>query len=474
MYNVAYEILVILLPLVTSPYLSRILGVDGIGTYSYTYNITSFFVLVAMLGVKNYGNRCIAAVRDRDALNATFWEIYSLQLVVSFTVSALYVLYALLLAESTLLAIIWVPYMLSAMLDINWLFFGLERFKITVTRNFIVKLLTFVLIFVLVRNSDDLPKYIALSSIGFFASQAVLWPFLRGTITWSRPSRDAVIRHLKPMLVLFIPVIAISLYTTLDKVFLGILSNMEQVGYFENASKVPNVAITLVTALGTVMLPRMSNLFARGENDKAREYLSKSMWFAVMLSCALAFGIAAATPEFVPLFFGEEFLPAVLTMQLLAFNQPFKAWANVVRTQYLLPLKKDVVYVESVIAGAIVNILLVLLLIPSYGASGSAVATTFAEAVVCIWQTMRVRRELPIRRWLQEGLPYLFFGCIMCGCVRAIAWFVPSTTGGLLIEIAGGALVFSALCLVFLVTTHDENLSFLVSAVKRVVKRGAR
>lgn len=145
-YNVAYQVLALVIPLVTAPYLSRVLGSDGLGAYSYTYSVAQYFVLFAMLGVNNYGNRSIAVARDDpNKLRRVFWGIWLLQFALSLVFLGLYVLYSVCFSDSAVLALVWIPYVLSAGLDVNWLFFGLEKFKLTVTRNFIVKLVTFLL-----------------------------------------------------------------------------------------------------------------------------------------------------------------------------------------------------------------------------------------------------------------------------------------------------------------------------------------
>ena len=184
LYNIAYQVLTLILPLITTPYVSRVLGTDGVGTFSYTFSVAYYFVLFAMFGVNNYGNRSVAMARDDKAeLSRTFWGIWTVQAVMCLLCTGIYLVYALFVADDQLLAIVWVPYVLTGALDINWFFFGLEKFRITVLRNFVIKLSTFVLTFAVVRGEWALFNYLLLMSLSYFVSVAVLWPFVRQEVS---------------------------------------------------------------------------------------------------------------------------------------------------------------------------------------------------------------------------------------------------------------------------------------------------
>lgn len=463
-YNVVYQVLALILPLITAPYLSRVLGATQLGIYSYTFSVAYYFVLFAMLGVNNYGNRSIARSRDNRAeLSRTFWAIYAFQAILTLLAVAMYVVYALLLAENALIALLWIPYVLSAGLDINWFFFGLEEFKVTVTRNFVVKLLTFCLTLLLVRGEHALVIYCALLSISYLVSVAVLWPFVKRRVDFIRPTLREIASHLLPNLTLFVPVIAVSLYTVLDKVMLGQMSTYEQTGYFENALKVAGMPFTLITALGTVMLPRASHLLACGDRESVGRYLGSSMWAVMMLSFAFAFGLAGVAPVFSPVFFGAGFEACSDLICVIVIEMPFMAWANVLRTQYLIPAGRDRDYVASVIVGAAVNIAVNLLLIPSMGAMGAAWATAAAEAAVCLAQVWSVRGELPQLKWLHECIPFLVIGLAAFVSVRAIGAALATSILTLVIQIGIGIVVYTLLCWIWLaVVTHSKYYESIV------------
>ena len=270
-YNLIYQILLIILPLITTPYISRVLGSEGVGTYTYTYTVANYFMLAAMLGVKNYGNRSVAAVRDdKKALSKTFWEIYGLQFLCSVAALGIYLLYVLFFErEYQMIALIQGIYVFSGLLDVSWLFFGTERFRTTVMRNIAIRLINLVCVFVFVRTRADLWKYTLIMTLGTACSQGYLWFYVKKIAGWYLPRIKDLKKHLIPELVLFIPIIAVSLYTMMDKVMLGQISTMTQVGYYEGAGRILNIPMGVITALGTVMLPRMSNLAAKGKREKA-------------------------------------------------------------------------------------------------------------------------------------------------------------------------------------------------------------
>lgn len=458
LYNVAYQILLILLPLITTPYISRVLGADRIGIYTYTYTVVNYFVLIAMLGVKNYGNRSIASVReDPDRLSQTFWEIYGLQFLCSALAFVGYFFFVFSFeAENILIFVIQSIYIFSGMTDISWLFFGLEQFKVTVLRNIAMKLLTLACIFLFVRSPGDLWIYTLILSIGTFLSQSYLWLYLRRHVKWHRPRFSKVFSHLRPELILFIPVIAVSLYKMMDKIMLKELATYTQVGYYESAEKIINIPTGIITALGTVMLPRMSHLAAKAQVNESKRYIYNSMLFAVFLAAGMMFGIAGIAEDFVPLFLGDDYTACIGLLQALCPTVLFISWANVIRTQYLIPNHHDRSYIISVLLGALVNLVLNALLIPRLAAMGAVIGTVCAEAVVCISQTFMVRRELEISRYLKATLPFPLLGGAMFVLIRLVRnWFSsPAVTA--VIQVVIGICFYTAASAVYLAFSHRE------------------
>ncbi len=414
-YNIIYQILVLILPLVTVPYVSRILGADGVGIYSYTYSIAYYFMIIAMLGLNNYGNRTIAKVRDdKEKLSKEFCSIYALQLIISIIMIICYLLYVVIFNNQyKLIAFIQIMYVISSMFDINWFFFGIEKFKLTITRNTIIKILSLIFIFIFVKTPDDVWKYTAILAGSTLFSNIILFSFLHKYVRFVKVGRRDIFKHFKPNLVMFLPVIAVSIYKIMDKIMLGILSTVTEVGYYENAEKITQVPIAIITALGTVMLPRVSNMLSNNKEEEVKKIIGKTMPFILFLAFPMVFGICAVSKDFSLIFFGNEFEKCGLLIQLLSITIIFLSWGNVIRTQYLIPKEKDKEYVISAFLGAIVNFIMNYIFIPKYTSIGACIGTIAAEFIVMCYQSWVVRKELPLKEYMLNSLGFFIKAIIM-------------------------------------------------------------
>ena len=417
--NSIYQIIAILIPLVTTPYLSRSLGANGIGEYSYSFAIANYFVLFIMLGLNNYGSRSIARARDeKENCDKIFWEIYEMQLFIGLIVFLIYILFYVFIFNSIIVMIL-IGYVLSAILDVNWFFIGKEEFKIIVIRNILVKILTVISIFVFINNDEDVVIYATIMSISLLISNLILWPYIIKNVKIHKVVVKNVLKHIKPNLVLFIPVISVSIYKYMDKIMLGSMSSTVEVGYYENSEKIIQIPMAFIVALSNVMLPKMSNL-AQKKDGQYGIYIYKSILFSIMLVVPMTMGIMAVANEFVPLFFGKEFDKCILLFKILLPSCLFIAFANVLRTQFLIPQNREKTYIISVILGAIINMVLNAILIPYLASVGAAIATLAAECIVCIVQAVSVRRELPIVKYCIDIMPFIIGGIIMYVLVEMI------------------------------------------------------
>lgn len=457
-YTLTYNILNILIPFVTTPYIARVLGAENLGIYSYSYSTAYLFVIFAMLGLNNYGNRTIAAIYDdKKKLSQTFWDIYYMQLGLSLLVTAAYVIYISFFCEHKLIAALLIFYVLSAAFDITWFFFGIEYFKFTVIRNMVIKVLNLVLILIFVKDSDDLWIYTLIMALGFLASQLFLWTAIRKYVDLRKPDFNRSARHIKPNLILFIPVIAISIYHFMDKIMLGNLSDMEQVGFYDNAEKIITIPQTAVTALGTVMLPRISNMMATGNQQGAIQYLKKSIILVACISSACTFGIIAVAPEFVHLYLGDGFRTCIVLLYYLMPCLIFKAYANVIRTQYLIPLKNDKIYVTSVCIGAVVNLVFNLIFIPYLQAVGACIGTILAEIIVCLYQMKYIIREQKVGKYFLYGFVFQGIGAIMFVALRYIN-IAQKEIISMMIKIGIGGVIFVAISFVYIIILRKRKI----------------
>ena len=447
LYNLIYNFLILFIPFLTIPYISRIVGVEGVGVYSYTYSIAYYFMLFTMLGVNNYGNRTIAKHRNNKIkLTESFANIYLIQLVLGLIMLAIYLIYVFYFdVEYKAVAAIQSLFIISAILDINWFYFGIEEFKKTITRNTAFKVANAALVFIVVKTPDDLWKYTLIMSGMTLASQLFLWVFLKNYISFAKISFKKIKKHLKSDIILFVPVLAISIYKIMDKIMLGMITGVNEVGFYDNAEKVLTIPITVITSLGVVMLPRMSNIVSKGNNRQMEQYIHKSIIFVMFLSFAMSFGLLSISDSFSIAFFGQQFSRVGIILSLLSLTLPITSFANVIRTQYLIPQEKDKIYIKSVLFGAIANLILNIILIPIWSGIGACCSTIIAELIVMTYQAMSVKKYLPIKQYIHETSTFFLKALIMLATIYPINWLNLNSVVRIIAQVAIGTLVYGAL-----------------------------
>ena len=457
-YNFLYQLLAVGVPLITSPYLARTLGAENIGIASWTNSIVFYFGMFIVLGVENYGNREIAYVRaSRVECSKKFWSIYICQLLNFIMVLIVYFFYVTVIAKDyKVIFVILTMTLLTKGLDIAWFFSGMEEFKVTVVRNSVVKIITLVSIFLLVRNANDLWKYVFINSVGALIGQMTLWPNLKMHIDFYLPKKDEVIKNIKPLWVLFIPVLAISVFTYMDKYMIGRLSNIVQNGYYENADKIISVPKAFITTIGTVMLPRTAHLLSSNRIDESKHYIELSMSYTVMIGSALAFGMAAVADIFSVVFWGETFRACGALIQGLAPAILFSVVGSVIRSQFLIPNARDKEYTVSLIVGAVVNFIINLLLIPKLGAFGAVVGTLCSEVVLMSIQLFYVRKDLPLKKYFQNCWGFVFIGLVMYLVVYTAKKRLDCTALCLIVLVLIGGVVYCCLTWLYLYLAKNE------------------
>lgn len=445
-YNSVYQLLLYLIPLILTPYISRTLGANNIGVYSYTYSIVYYFMLATLLGINNYGSRNIAQCsEDRNKIKDTFSTIYGLQVRVGIIMLIVYnIIVFVVMKKYFLIALIHNFFLLSAVFDINWLYFGLEKFKVTITRNVIIKILSLICVFAFVRSKNDLWIYTLIMSLSTLISQLYLFILLKKYADIRRASFKEAIVHLKGCLILFVPVLAYSIYRVMDKTLIGAIASTYELGLFDNSEKIINIPISILTAMGTVMLPYMSKQ-AKDKSLIEQKILSSfEMCFCFMV--AMMFGLLAISDDFSIIYFGSGFEKCGEIIKLLVPSILFTSIANVVRTNYLIPLKKDNIYVISTIIGAIINLVINVILIGKYGALGACVGTTAAEFSVMFYQIICVRKEINLKNVFKIMLKYLLKGLVMYLIIVFIGLFIKNIYIRLVSEIVLAVIIYFILC----------------------------
>lgn len=466
-YNAMYQVLIVLLPIITAPYISRVLGASKMGIYSYTYSVAYYFLLAAKLGLDNYGNRSISRVRDdKDKINQVFSSIYYFQFFIACIAIIGYIGYLFFISNNLTIAVIQILWVIGAIFDVNWLFYGLENFKVVVFRNTVVKVLAAIMILLLVRKSSDLWIYTLIMGGSALIGFLVTWPFVLKQVRLVYVKKQDVFKHFKQILILFIPVIAISVFTVLDKIMLGKLSSFSQVGFFEGAEKILIAPKGVIGALGIVMLPRMASLYGENNLKQRNKYIELSLSFAIVLSIAFMFGLIAISSNFVPFFYGIKFKPTIILLSIMAITLPFYSIGNVIRTQMLIPSMRDAPYVVSVILGAIINVIINLILIKPLGAVGAVVATLCAEIIVACYQINSVEKELELRKYMKLILYFFVIGVFMASVVLYIGVSIKNRILGLTIQIVVGMSIYSLLGIYTLKKSKDPVITLLSNRLK--------
>lgn len=470
LYNLSYQILVLILPLITVPYISKVLGAKGVGDYAFTFANTQYFILFGMVGVTLYGNRQIAYVRDnKEKLKNTFYSIYLVQLI-TMTISSVLFLIFIFTFTDKLYKFLYLAQginILASLIDISWLFMGLEQFKKTVVRNTIVKLVSLASIFIFVKDIDDLVVYTLILALANLLGNLTFWLYIPKTIGFKKVRVNALTSHLKASIALFIPQIAIQVYLLLSRTLLGVFTDTVQVGYYDNSQKLVKIALTVATAIGTVMMPKIANTVALGDMDKVKYYIKNSFFFMNFISIPLTFGLLGIAKELSPWFFGKEFegietLIIISCVIILAIS-----WSNVFGTQLLVPLNKAKEFTVSVTAGAIVNLGLNLILLKHMGSIGACITTVLAEITVTITQMYILRKFLNMKELIKSVIIFFPAAIIMFIIVRIIGVNMGSKVLTTIVQVSIGGLIYLLCVFILFRIYHKRNL---VSYLKKMIK----
>ena len=410
-YQSLFQMMKILLPIITIPIVSRALGPHGIGIYNYTNSIAQYFVLFAGLGIGVYGNREIARVRDdKTKLSKRFWEIFSMSFIFSIISLFAYIIIVSFLEDRTYYYL-QVLVVIAATFDISWFFMGIEDFKKTSLSSLTAQLISFLLIILFVDGKEDIGIYIIIQGLNLICSQLIMWVFIKKYVFYQHVKLRDIKKHIVPAMQFFIPKIAIVLYTNLNKTLLGWLDTTVSVGYYTNAIVVNTVLITLITTLDSVLLPRMSNMVIKGKTKQIVDIMKKTIHLQLFFTIPMMFGLILITPNFIPWFFGTKFVLIIKLIPILAPLSIIIPLGMSVGGQYLVPLNRIKTYNLAVIGGAIVSIVINLLLIPSVGIYGAIIATLLAELFVTITRTTALLKETDftfqfslIAKWLSLGI----------------------------------------------------------------------
>jgi O-antigen/teichoic acid export membrane protein len=419
LYVLLQQFVLMGLPFLTIPYISRVLGPHAIGHYSYSFSYITLFINIFLLGSNLYAVREIANVKsDKQQLSRSFSEIFSIRTILLLIALIVYCLCILFIWKGDPIFYWQSLNIIGAFFDITWLFQGLEKFKKVVTRNILLKLIGFGSVFIFVKDKNDLILYTIIMGTAVIVGNLVLFyrlnEYVRLTI---KMTKIAVKRHLKQMLILFIPSFSAMIYSVLDKTMLGIMSTNLEVGYYEQAYKIVYIISSLINISGIVMLPRTTALIAEKRFEKLIQILQDGITFSFFLVLPITFGFLVISQDFVLWFLGDKFRPSGTIAIIMAPIIIFKSLGVILGSWYLVPMKKNKEYTLPIVIGAVLNFLLNILLIPSYGSKGAALATTITEGLILGVQLWFLKDVLDIKSRIKSGFLMYFFTSVTMAVV---------------------------------------------------------
>lgn len=465
-YNTIYQVFIMLLPLITVPYISRIFGANGVGLYSYNSSYSQYFILLGMIGISLYGNRQIAYNKDdKVKMSREFWNIYTLQAITTSISLIVYVIIFVFINKSNvILYLINCLPIIGSIFDISWFFIGYEDIKKVVIRNSLTKVLGIICIFIFVKSPNDIGIYALIMGLTVVLGQLIMWISLPKKVIFIKPIFKDVVSHLRPSIKLFVSQLAIQVYVLLDRTMLGFMTDNYQVGIYDNSQKVIKVVLMLVTSIGTVMLPRMSNMYANGKILDLKKMIYKVFEFINFISVPMTLGIIAISKGFSIWFYGDKFIGVDILMQIGALIVLAISWSSILGVQVMLPMKMEKEYTLSVTAGAIVNMTLNFILIRNYLAIGTTISTVIAEFTVTLIQIYYLRRIIDLKIILKSLIKPIIASFVMFLVVINVNNFLPINILSTILESLIGFLVY----IILMYIMKDK---FLLSCIKAFKKK---
>lgn len=433
-----------LFPLITFPYISRILLPTGTGKVSFATSVVSYFALFAQLGIPTYGIRACAKVRDdRKALERTVQELFLINLIMSILA---YIVLFLAIAfvprmrqEKALFLIVGLTILFNA-IGMEWLYKALEQYTYITVRSIIFKLIAVVAMFVLVHEQKDYVIYGGISILAASASNVFNFFHAHKYVSIKPVGSYNFRQHLKPIVIFFAMSCAATIYTNLDTVMLGFMTSDAEVGYYNAAVKIKSILVSVVTSLGVVLLPRASYYVECKLMDKFCRITHVALNFVILISVPLTVYFILFAKEGIFFLSGAEYEASIVPMQIIMPTLLFIGLTNIMGIQTLIPLGKEKVVLYSEIAGAVADLLLNVALIPSMESAGAAIGTVVAEGVVFAVQFWALRKEV------LSSYQKVRYGTIVLALALAIAscLWVKTTALGSFASLLVSAILFFA------------------------------
>lgn len=455
-FNLISQFISFAIPLIVTPYISRIFLADGIGINSFTSANVAYFTLFSMLGISGYGQRETAIYRDdRKKTSEIFCE---LQLIHGITFIITGILFIFLIAFSKKYAVYYAAQsvmLLACFFDINWFYQAFEEFRFISIRNCVVKLLMLASVLMFVHEKDDLVRYILIVGLANLLSNLSLWIKISEYIDYIPIKNLHPSRHLKEILVFFIPTIAASVYSILDKSVINWITKEEaENGYYDQAYRILTVANVIVQSLQNVAAPRMAYVYSVGKSEEFRERLGKSLEFMLLIAAPVAFGICGIAPRFVPFFFGEGFEKTIDILYIFTPLIIILGFSVYLDGLYLVPSGRRAESAKVICMGAVLNLFLNAALVLRAKALGAAIATLITEGFISGMMINLSKEMIDGKKIIYAFLRYSVSSLLMFFVVRHLGKIIENDWKCILAQITSGAVIYG-----FILILMKENLT---------------
>lgn len=455
-----------LFPLLTFPYISRILEPEGTGKVAFAISFVTYFVMLSSFGVATYGIRTIAQVRDnKEELSKTIQEILCINLIMMFFSYLLFFSlfsFSEKLEQDRVLLNITSFLIFFTIIGIEWFYKGIEQYQYITTITLLFRSIALIATFFFINEKEDYVIFALISMIATVGSSLLNIINVRKYILFKYYSNYELKKHLRPMFLLFLTGFAITIYTNTDATILGLLKTDAEVGYYNAAVRIKAILLSIVTSLGVVLLPRLSYYIQHNMIVEFNEALNKSVNFIMLIALPVAIFFALFARETILVLAGNAYIDAVIPLQIIMLTVVFVGITNILGIQILLPLKKDGALLISVVVAAVVDITLNIIFIPNLGATGAAISTTIAELSVLIIQCFFVKNYLKI---LFSNIQYFkILGAILISITSAILVSNLSEFSTF-ITLALTASIFFSVYLILLILLKEKFLSETILVV---------
>ena len=454
-------------PLITFPYIARVLLSDGTGRISFAKSIIAYFLMISALGIPTYGIRACAQVRDdKEKLSKTAQElmiINVLMCLISYILLALAILFIPKLREERTLLVVLSSTLILNAIGMEWLFKALEQYTYITIRSIVFNIIGVIFMFLLVHQKSDYVVYGAISvgasSLGYLLNLFCARKF----ISLKPVGHYDLKQHFKPVLIFFSMACAITVYTNLDLVMLGFMKDETQVGYYHAAIRIKEILLAVITSLGAVLLPRLSYYIQNQMFEEFRATTKRAVNFVFLAASPLMIYFLMFAEDGILLLSGTDFMGAVLPMQILMPTLLLIGLTNLLGMQILVPLGREKMVLYSVIAGAVIDLILNAFLIPPYGPAGAAIGTLTAEVTVLIVQLIALRKDN-----LGEAFRNVQYGKILLGIIAgcAVSFWVRFLPVGSFFSLVISAVLFFAVYFLLLLALKEPMIREIRDMVK--------